>query len=331
MTGQRIMQGQRDVFLGWTQDHCNDQYCYVRQLKDSRLAMIGADLADAALPCYATLCGSTLARAHARSGDAARIAGYMGSGGAFDAAIAEFAMAYAGQVERDWRLFVEAIKAGVLEARTMIIAAGERHALSGDRTTIREATRARRPSPSPCEGVGWRGRSRHCDRQIRARLRAASPPRPLRQGEAERALFCSRDDIAALARMDTSGRPKRHLPAPSAAGRNRGRMSTAILTDAQSRILPALDRAALIAVLLTPLLLLHAHGIAEAAIAVTDACFLARSAIARDWTWLRAVVAARRPGLVGLAGPVLPARPCPRPRRRRRRLAAHRRWPRCAS
>ncbi|MGA8196164.1 MAG: O-antigen ligase family protein [Acetobacteraceae bacterium] len=64
-------------------------------------------------------------------------------------------------------------------------------------------------------------------------------------------------------------------------------MSTAILTDAQSRILPALDRAALIAVLLTPLLLLHAHGIAEAAIAVTDACFLARSAIARDWTWLR--------------------------------------------
>ncbi|HXA23406.1 MAG TPA: O-antigen ligase family protein [Acetobacteraceae bacterium] len=65
-------------------------------------------------------------------------------------------------------------------------------------------------------------------------------------------------------------------------------MSTAILTDAQSRILPALDRAALIAVLLTPLLLLHAHGFAEAAIAVTDACFLTRSAIARDWTWLRA-------------------------------------------
>ncbi len=117
VTGQRIMQGQRDVFLGWTQEHGSDQHCYVRQLKDSRLAMIGSDLADAALPCYATLCGSTLARAHARSGDAARIAGYMGSGGAFDAAIAEFATAYAGQVERDWRLFVETIKAGVLEAR----------------------------------------------------------------------------------------------------------------------------------------------------------------------------------------------------------------------
>jgi uncharacterized protein (DUF2252 family) len=117
VTGQRIMQGERDVFLGWTQDHCSDQYCYVRQLKDSRLTMIDADLADAALSCYATLCGSTLARAHARSGDAARIAGYMGSGGAFDAAIAEFAMAYAGQVAGDWRLFVEAIKSGGIEAR----------------------------------------------------------------------------------------------------------------------------------------------------------------------------------------------------------------------
>jgi uncharacterized protein (DUF2252 family) len=117
VTGQRIMQGQRDIFLDWTQDSRSDQHCYVRQLKDSRLAMISSDLAEAALPYYATLCGSTLARAHARSGDAARIAGYMGSGGAFDAAISDFAMAYADQVERDWRLFVETIKAGVLEAR----------------------------------------------------------------------------------------------------------------------------------------------------------------------------------------------------------------------
>jgi uncharacterized protein (DUF2252 family) len=116
VTGQRMMQGQRDIFLGWTLEHCSDQYCYVRQLKDPRVAVIGADLADAALPCYAKLCGSTLARAHARSGDAARIAGYMGSGGAFEAAIAEFAMAYAGQVERDWRLFVAAVKAGAIEA-----------------------------------------------------------------------------------------------------------------------------------------------------------------------------------------------------------------------
>jgi len=54
-----------------------------------------------------------------------------------------------------------------------------------------------------------------------------------------------------------------------------------------SQLLPALDRTAIGAVLLTPLLLLHAHGIAEGAIAVTDACFLARSTVARDWAWLR--------------------------------------------
>ncbi len=118
VTGQRIMQGQRDIFLGWTQEHGSDQYCYVRQLKDSRLATIGAELTAAALPYYAVLCGSTLARAHARSGDAARITGYVGSGGAFDCAIADFAMTYANQVERDWRLFIEAIKFGTIEART---------------------------------------------------------------------------------------------------------------------------------------------------------------------------------------------------------------------
>jgi uncharacterized protein (DUF2252 family) len=117
VTGQRIMQGEDDMFLGWAQEHCSDQYCYVRELKDSRLAAIDEEIADEALPYYAILCGTVLARAHARSGDAARIAGYMGSGGAFDTAIAEFALAYSIQVESDWRLFVEAIKAGVIEAR----------------------------------------------------------------------------------------------------------------------------------------------------------------------------------------------------------------------
>ena len=117
VVGQRIMQTTPDMLLGWTADRGDDQHCYVRQLKDSRLALVGADVAAQALPHHAVLCGATLARAHARSGDAARIAGYMGSGGVFDAAIADFAIAYAAQVERDWRLFLEAIKAGVIEAR----------------------------------------------------------------------------------------------------------------------------------------------------------------------------------------------------------------------
>jgi uncharacterized protein (DUF2252 family) len=118
VTGQRIMQGEQDKFLGWTQEHVCDQYCYVRELKDSRLAAIGETIADGALPYYAALCGMALARAHARSGDAARIAGYMGSGSSFDTAIADFALAYSGQVESDWSVFLEAIKSGVIEARS---------------------------------------------------------------------------------------------------------------------------------------------------------------------------------------------------------------------
>jgi uncharacterized protein (DUF2252 family) len=117
VVGQRIMQTTPDIFLGWTADRGDDQHCYVRRLKDARLASIGGDIAAQAQPHHAILCGATLARAHARSGDAARIAGYMGSGGVFDAAIADFAIAYAAQVERDWRLFLDAIKSGAIEAR----------------------------------------------------------------------------------------------------------------------------------------------------------------------------------------------------------------------
>ena len=79
--------------------------------------LIGADLVEGALAYHAMLCGVTLARAHARSGDPARIAGYIGTGTAFDSAISAFALAYAAQNRADWRLFLEAIKAGQLEAR----------------------------------------------------------------------------------------------------------------------------------------------------------------------------------------------------------------------
>ena len=119
VVGQRMMQTTSDIFLGWTEDRGDDQHCYVRQLKDARLAGVGDQLATQMLPHHAELCGRTLARAHARSGDAVRIAGYMGSGGVFDAAIAEFATAYATQVERDWRLFLEAIKIGLIEAHAI--------------------------------------------------------------------------------------------------------------------------------------------------------------------------------------------------------------------
>ncbi len=116
VVGQRIMQTVPDLFLGWTEDRGDDQQCYIRQLKDSRLALIGSDLAEGALPYHAMLCGVTLARAHARSGDAARISGYIGTGMAFDSAMSSFALAYAAQNQADWRLFLEAIKAGQIDA-----------------------------------------------------------------------------------------------------------------------------------------------------------------------------------------------------------------------
>ena len=118
VVGQRMIQATPDIFLGWTNDHGDDRHCYVRQLKDPRVAMVGSTMAEGALPYYAVLCGQVLARAHARSGDAAMILGYIGTGGAFDTAISQFAMEYADQTDRDWRLFVEAIKAGQIEAHS---------------------------------------------------------------------------------------------------------------------------------------------------------------------------------------------------------------------
>jgi uncharacterized protein (DUF2252 family) len=115
VVGQRMMQATPDVFLGWTRNPVNGRHFYVRRLKDSRLANLGAMLEDA-LPYYAKLCGHTLARAHARSGDAVALSAYMGDDSEFDKAIAEFAVAYADETERDWRAFRHAIKAGRISA-----------------------------------------------------------------------------------------------------------------------------------------------------------------------------------------------------------------------
>jgi uncharacterized protein (DUF2252 family) len=106
VVGQRMLQAATDIFLGWTQEPLDGRYFYVRRLKDQRLADIGARLA-AALPFYAGLCGRTLARAHARSGDAVALSAYLGETTEFDKALAQFAMAYAGQTERDWHTLLD--------------------------------------------------------------------------------------------------------------------------------------------------------------------------------------------------------------------------------
>jgi uncharacterized protein (DUF2252 family) len=110
VTGQRILQAASDVFLGWTRDNAGHFY-YFRQLRDMRMKIDIAEMSEDEFLEYVRLCGWALARAHARTGDAAAIAGYLGGAGRFDEAIAEFAVAYANQTERDYEIFLKAIRA----------------------------------------------------------------------------------------------------------------------------------------------------------------------------------------------------------------------------
>ena len=104
--GQRAMQAASDIFLGWTQDQ-SGRHFYLRQLKNRRLGSIGELIESKALPAYATLCGRTLARAHARTGDPAMISGYVGKSDELDEAIASFAISYASQTVLDHTKLLE--------------------------------------------------------------------------------------------------------------------------------------------------------------------------------------------------------------------------------
>jgi uncharacterized protein (DUF2252 family) len=115
IAGHRIMQAASDVFLGWSRGQ-NGRDFYVRQLRDMKMSVMIEGLDAGMLRQYARMCSHALARAHARSGDAAMIAGYMGSGQTFDDAITEFAAEYSSQNRRDYRQFVHAIREGRIEA-----------------------------------------------------------------------------------------------------------------------------------------------------------------------------------------------------------------------
>ncbi len=106
--GQRIMQAASGIFLGWTSDEASGRQFYVRILKNRRLGGASEIAEQEALSYYARLCGRTLARAHARSGDPAMIAGYMGRSDAFDDAIASFALAYTDQTIIDHAALAQA-------------------------------------------------------------------------------------------------------------------------------------------------------------------------------------------------------------------------------
>ena len=111
VVGQRLMQAASDIFLGWVRGAGGHDF-YVRQLRDMKFSLPIESFGAAELHDYATLCGATLARAHARSGDPALISGYLGSSDKFDQAVAEFAVAYADQVERDHETLSHAADVG---------------------------------------------------------------------------------------------------------------------------------------------------------------------------------------------------------------------------
>jgi uncharacterized protein (DUF2252 family) len=121
--GQRLMQAASDILLGWIRTTGLDgaeRDFYVRQLWDSKGSALIEAMKPSAMEIYAHMCSWTLARAHARSGDPIAIASYLGSGDAFDRALASFAERYADQNERDYAALQDAVASGRIAAETGI-------------------------------------------------------------------------------------------------------------------------------------------------------------------------------------------------------------------
>jgi uncharacterized protein (DUF2252 family) len=123
VAGQHLMQAESDIFLGWTRvtgPDGVDRDFYVRQLKDWKFSAPIEAMRLPGMTVYARLCGWTLARAHARSGDRVALAAYLGGSATFDEAIADFAETYADQNERDYAALQTAVKDGKVQATTEI-------------------------------------------------------------------------------------------------------------------------------------------------------------------------------------------------------------------
>ena len=105
------------MFLGWTRGKNGRDY-YLRQLRDMKISAIIEDWDLSMLRLYGEICAWALARAHARSGDAARISGYLGSTLTFDDAVCEFAVEYADQNQRDYKAFIKAVREGRIKVIT---------------------------------------------------------------------------------------------------------------------------------------------------------------------------------------------------------------------
>jgi len=120
VTGQHLMQAASDIFLGWHRGQITGYEFYWRQLKDMKSSVNLADLNVNGLHAYLAVCAWCLARAHARTGDEVKISGYLGRKSSFYNAIADFAITYANQVERDYNALVFAAKSGRVPVETGI-------------------------------------------------------------------------------------------------------------------------------------------------------------------------------------------------------------------
>ena len=114
VTGCYLMQSASDLFLGWTDGPRGEHY-YICQLKDMKIKPLVELLTPSVMIGYAGACGWALARAHARSGEPAKISGYLGKGDKFDKAVAAFSIAYADQSERDHKILLKAARSGRLK------------------------------------------------------------------------------------------------------------------------------------------------------------------------------------------------------------------------
>ena len=115
VVGQRLLQSSSDILLGWTHGRRGYHY-FGRQLRDMKFSLPIEELSVVQMKRYAEICGTVLARAHAKSGDAAKISGYLGKTDVFDRAVGEFSLAYADQTVRDHAALVAAVNAGRIEA-----------------------------------------------------------------------------------------------------------------------------------------------------------------------------------------------------------------------
>jgi len=118
--GQRLMQAASDIYLGWTKGPDVRHHFYWRQLRDMKSSVDVEAMMPLGLTYYAHLCGWTLARAHARSGDPIAIAACLGGSDTFDKSVTDFAERYADQNEQDYQEFVKAVRSGRLEATSSV-------------------------------------------------------------------------------------------------------------------------------------------------------------------------------------------------------------------